>query len=83
MSKISEFDIEELVRGMADLDDEADVYDYIQDVYSIDWDNFCSLIMELLPLIEVGKSPLTGNTYKGLGKDGMFFIKLLVNNDES
>ena len=75
MSNLSEFDVEELVRGMAGLDDEADVYDYVQDKYSIDWDSFCFLIGHLLPLATMGESPLTGKIYQGFGKDGLFFIK--------
>jgi len=72
---VSEFDIEELVRGMHALDDEVDVYDYVYDEYEMDWENFCKLITNLMPLITVGQSPLTNKIYKGFGKDNMFFIK--------
>ena len=73
---IDEFDIEELVRGMHDLSDDIDVYDYVSEEYGIDWDGFCSLISNLVPLITVGQSPLTQKIYKGFGKDNMFFLKV-------
>ena len=72
---ISEFDIEELVRGMGCLGDEVDVYDYVQEEYSMDWDNFCTLIRALMPFVVVGRSPITNKIYKGFGKNGVFFIK--------
>lgn len=74
MSRVSEFDVEELVRGMYGLDDEVDVIDYMEEK-EIMWDSFNDLINKLLPLIQVGKSPLTKKIYKGFGKEGVFFIK--------
>ena len=37
---VSEFDVEELIRGMFDLDDEIDVVDYLQEKYDdeITWE---------------------------------------------
>jgi len=72
---VSDFDIEELVRGMHDLSDGIDVLDYIIEKYNIDWEDFCYLIRNLMPLIIVGESPLTKKFYQGFGKDNMFFIK--------
>ena len=74
---ISEFDVEELIRGMLDLDDEQDVYDALSKHYQDDvsWDCFNKIIGELIPLIVVGQSPLTKKTYKGFGANGVFFIK--------
>ena len=76
---VSEFEVEELVRGIGNLgdgDDEA--FDYIREEFDMDWDSFVKLINVLLPLIVVAKSPLTGNTYKGFGNDGIFFIKQAI-----
>ena len=72
---IDEFDIEELVRGIGELSDDVDVYDYVNDELGIDWADFVKLVGVLMPLIMVGESPLTGKAYRGFGKDGMFFIK--------
>jgi len=81
MNMISEFDIEELVRGMHALDDEVDVYDFVHDEYEMDWENFCKLISDLMPLIIIGQSPLTQKVYRGFGTNNMFFIKQEVEND--
>ena len=79
---ISEFDIEELVRGMGNLDDDYDVTLYVYEKFNVEWDSFCLIIKELMPLIEVFQSPLTGNIYKGFGKEGLFFIKQLTDNEQ-
>lgn len=79
MMGVNEFDIEELVRGMHDLSDDVDVLDYVIEKYNIDWEDFCYLIRNLMPLIEYGESPLTKKRYKGFGKDGLFFIKQEIN----
>ena len=81
MNKISDFDVEELVRGMHALDDEVDIYDFVVDEYSMDWDDFYKLISNLLPLAIVGQSPLTGKVYRGFGKNNMFFIKQEVEEE--
>jgi len=72
---ISEFDVEELVRGIGELDDEADVYDYVHETFDTDWDSFVKIIETLMPLIVMGQSALTQKVYRGFGKDNMFFIK--------
>jgi len=72
---ISEFDVEELVRGMFELDDDVDLFDFLAAEYNIDLYDYCSIIRDLVPLIIVGQSPLTQKVYKGFGKDNMFFIK--------
>ena len=45
--------------------DEDDWETTICDKYGIDYEDFQVLVNELLPLIEVGESPLTGKQYKG------------------
>ena len=74
---ISEFDVEELVRGMLELDDEEDVVDALAGYYQeeVTWECFNKIVADLIPLIEVGQSPLTKKTYKGFGANGFFFIK--------
>ncbi len=78
---ISDFDIEELVRGMANLSDEDCVIDYVDEHFYTSWDGFCRIIRELMPLVIVGQSPLTKKIYRGFGKDGMFFIKRVVSDE--
>ena len=74
---VSEFDVEELVRGMFNLDDEIDIVDFIGEKYEdeVTWNCYCKIISNLLPLIVIGESPLTKKIYRGFGKDGVFFIK--------
>lgn len=74
---MTEFAVEELVRGMFNLDDEVDIVDFIEEHYEdeITWDCFNKVIKDLLPLIVIGQSPLTNKVYHGFGKDGIFFIK--------
>lgn len=74
---LSEFDVEELVRGMFDLDDDVDIVDFIQEKYNdeITWDAFYYVIRDLLPFVVIGQSPLTKEIYRGFGKDGVFFVK--------
>ena len=72
---ISEFDVEELVRGMDCLGDDVEVEDYVLQKYDCSWEAFCHIVSDLLPLIVIGESPLTGKMYRGFGKEGLFFIK--------
>jgi hypothetical protein len=75
---VSEFDIEELARGMHNLSDDIDVVDYVEEKYNCGWDAFYRIIEAVTPLIECGQSPLTNKKYKGFGKDGLFFLKVEV-----
>ena len=74
---VSEFDVEELVRGMFDLADDVDIVDFVQEQYNdeITWDAFNKVVNDLLPLVVIGESPLTKKVYRGFGKDGIFFVK--------
>ena len=73
--RINWFDAEELVRGMDNLDDSVDIEDHLAEKYGLGLDEFCTIINKLLPLVIVGKSPLTGQIFRGFGKDGVFFLK--------
>ena len=75
MDKIDGFDIEELIRGIGGLNDDADIYDYLYDKFNVDFDDFHKIVECLMRHIVVGESPLTKKIYKGFGKDNMFFIK--------
>ena len=62
-----------------DLDDEdleeGDLERILYNYCDIDLDQFYFLIEKLLPLCEHTKSELTGITYRGFGKDGVWLIK--------
>lgn len=61
----------------AEEDDEtaetAEIEDVLIDRMNIDLDTLYSIVKKLLPLIEIGESPLTGTCYKG-------FVKRLNNS---
>ena len=74
---ISEFDVEELVRGLLDLDDDIDVIDALTGHYQeeVTWECYVKIINDLLPRIVVGQSTLTKKTYKRVWCKRVFFIK--------
>lgn len=47
--------------------------DHLYEQFNIDFDSFHEIINRLLPLVDVGKSPLSGKFFKGFSKveDGM------------
>jgi len=83
---IHPFEIEELACEILGLDyDEIDantaiIEEHLIEEFNIDFDMFCELINRLVPLIEVGKSPLTDEIFKGFAKDGMWLSKIKINN---
>lgn len=70
-AKITSLDVEELACKLTDLDyDEIDgdttmIDESLINNFGIDLDNFTELISLLLPMINIGTSPLTGKMYKG------------------
>lgn len=76
--KLSEFEVEELARHLFQLEEEDDldaIDEALFDQWSIDFETFKAMLEHLVPLIEVGTSELTGNTYKGFAKDGLWLVK--------
>ena len=61
-------DTHELICHLCNLDDDS-TYDELEqavyDKYEIELDQFDLVVRDLLPLIDVGNSELTGKTYKG------------------
>jgi len=49
---ISEFDVEELVRGMFELDDDVDAIDFLGNYYGggVEWETYVQIIEELIVL---------------------------------
>lgn len=68
---VDHWDAEQLGAYICGLDpDEADTQEIENAMYekfNIDVDNFREILSHLLPLIDYGKSPLTGKRFKGFG----------------
>lgn len=70
-AKVTALDVEELACHITGLDyDEIDadtsiIQEKLYDEFGCDLDQFTDLIQRLLPLIDVGSSPLTNKRYKG------------------
>lgn len=81
MKKEMRIDIEEVACAVLGLEyedyEEADdcteqIENILIDEMNIDLDTLEQIVSKLLPIIDVGKSPLTGNLYKGFSRE---FIK--------
>ena len=81
MKKEMRIDIEEVACAVLGLEyedyEEADdcteqIENILIDEMNIDLDTLEQIINKLLPTIDIGKSPLTGNMYKGFSRE---FIK--------
>lgn len=87
-AKIHPFDIEELACKITGLDydeidaDSATIQDEIYERFGCDLDQFTEIIAHLLPLIDVGESPLTKKRYKGFSdiENGVWITKMEIEN---
>lgn len=78
-------DTHELICHLCDLDDNS-TYDELEqaifDNYEVSIDAFDAIARALLPLVDVGKSELTGKTYKGFSVHtngyGFWLLKMEV-----
>lgn len=81
---IDEFDAAEVAAAVLGIDDPDvdeqidDIDTAIYDVYGIDLQEFTRILEALIPFCAEGKSPLTGNHYRGFAKDGCFLAKIQV-----
>lgn len=70
--KLDRFEIEELAAHICELDydnvDYSDIEEKLYEKFNIDFDSFQTLMETLVPMIDVGSSPLTGTRYKGFSK---------------
>ena len=57
--------------NLEDMDD-WDLSEYFYDHYGITTEDFDAIITDLLPLCDVGNSPLTGKNYRGFASDNMW-----------
>lgn len=65
---IKPFEVEELaakILGFGEDYDEEEVEQKLFDVYEISMDSFHRLISDLVPLCEVGESPITKQRFRG------------------
>ncbi len=69
---IYRFELEELAAHICGLNYDHVNYSQIEErlyeEFEIDYDSFQRLIEKLVPMIDVGTSPLTGTLYKGFSK---------------
>ena len=78
-------DVDDLACHLCKLDwgsDYDDIDAGLADTYGLDVDTFHKLISDLLPLINVGVSPITGTKFKGFSKvedgHGFWLVKMEV-----
>ena len=68
--------------GIKESDLTDDMYCEIDDAlyrkYGIDMDKLDDIVSELLPLIEVGTSPLSGTHFKGFAINGLWLVKVEI-----
>ncbi len=80
------YEVEELACHLLGLNyddvDNSDISDALFEKYEISFDQFHNLITALLPLIDVGTSPLSNTRYKGFSKVeggvGMWLVRTEV-----
>jgi hypothetical protein len=84
-ANVHQFDIEELACKILGIDiDEIDYSDTeiinneLYNQFEIDLDNFRDIVNRLLPLIDIGESPLTKKKYKGFSDGNCWLTKIPV-----
>ena len=82
-AKLDTYSVEELACHLLGLNyDEVDndiIDQKLNDEFNIDFDSFFELITRLVPMIDIGQSPLSGERYKGFsikhGNHMMWLVK--------
>ena len=78
------FDMEELACKILGIDyDEIDadtevIEEELYNMFEIDLENFSEIVNRLLPLIDVGESPITKEKYKGFSTGNSWLAKVPV-----
>jgi hypothetical protein len=83
---VSSIDVEELACHILEVDyDEIDadtsvINEKLYEEFGCDLDQFTHIIQRLLPMVDVGASPLTKKSYKGFSdtEKGMWFVKMEI-----
>ncbi len=86
LARVSSLDVEELACHILELDyDEIDadtsvIEEKLYEEFGCDLDQFTHIIQRLLPMVDVGSSPLTQKRYKGFSdrEKGIWFVKMEV-----
>jgi len=76
MSRV--WDYEDLARhlcGISEDDETADLDDALFEKFEVDFEQFCKIVLALMPLAAVGQSPLTGKTYQGFANGDCWLTK--------
>jgi hypothetical protein len=84
LAKVDAFDVEELACHITGLDyDEIDadtttIEEKLYEEFGCDLEQFTDIIQRLLPMIDIGVSPLTKKRYKGFSdtEKGIWFVKM-------
>lgn len=86
LARISTLEVEELACHITGLDydeidaDEEIIDEKLQEEFGCDLQQFTYIIQRLLPMINIGLSPLTQKSYKGFSdsEKGMWFVKVEI-----
>jgi len=62
-------------------DDVDDIEQAVYDKFDLDLTTVESLLDKIIPLVDVGRSPLTGTLYKGIAHNGMWLAKCKVKDE--
>ena len=83
-ANVHQFDMEELACKILGIDyDEIDadtevIEEELYNQFEIDLENFSEIVNRLLPLIDVGESPITKEKYKGFSAGNSWLAKVPV-----
>jgi len=88
IAKVSTLEVEELACHITGLDydeidaDEEIIDEKLQEEFGCDLQQFTHIIQRLLPIIDIGASPLTQKRYKGFSdiEKGVWFVKMEITN---
>ena len=87
-ANVDTLDVEELACHITGLDydaidaDTSIIENKLYEEFGCDLDQFTTIVRRLLPMIDVGKSPITKARYKGFSdtEKGMWFVKMEISS---
>jgi len=86
LARVSSIDVEELACHIIEVDydeigaDTSVINEKLYEEFGCDLEKFTHIIQRLLPMVDVGASPLTKKRYKGFSdtEKGMWFVKMEI-----